>query len=44
MQTRMFPYPLSFLVYSAALTAFPDRPNIREILLDTKTNFAAAWH
>jgi len=73
MQTRMFKYPLSFLVYSDAFDSIPaparqsiyerlrevlsghdqterfvrlsaeDRTNIREILLDTKPDFAAAW-
>lgn len=74
MQTRMFQYPLSFLIYSDAFDGIPapakqriyhrlreilsgqdtsekftrlsakDRSNIREILLDTKPDFAAAWH
>jgi hypothetical protein len=73
MQTRMFRYPLSFLIYSSAFDGIPapakqriyerlaevlsgqdqserfaclspeDRTNIREILLDTKPDFAAAW-
>ena len=73
MQTRMFKYPLSFLIYSGAFDGIPapakqriyerlieilsgqdtnerfacltpeDRTNIREILLDTKPDFAAAW-
>lgn len=72
MQTRMFQYPLSFLIYSDAFDGIPapakqriyhrlrevldggdtsekfarltaeDRTNIREILLDTKPDFAAA--
>lgn len=72
MQTRMFKYPLSFLVYSDAFDGIPDlakqriyerlrevlsgqdtserytrlsaedRTNIREILMDTKPDFAAA--
>jgi len=74
MQTRMFQYPLSFLIYSDAFDGIPslakqriyerlrevlsgqeqseryarlsaeDRTNIREILLDTKPDFAEVWH
>jgi hypothetical protein len=73
MQTRMFKYPLSFLIYSESFDGIPapakqriyerlrevlsgedqsekfarltaeDRTNIREILLDTKPDFVAAW-
>jgi hypothetical protein len=74
MQTRMFEYPLSFLIYSDAFDGIPapakqrtyqrlhevldgqdtserfarltaeDRKNIREILLDTKSDFAASMN
>ncbi len=73
MQTRMFKYPLSFLIYSNAFDGIPapakqriydrlrevlsgqdtsekyarltaeDRTNIREILMDTKPDFAQFW-